>query len=1053
MPNYAARKRVWKITAIAVLFMLLLTAGRLLWIESFRSSAQPHAAAGQLDLREWNAPDDYMISLDGEWEFYPHVWWMDGVPADAEPQMLTVPGYWNAAMPDGDSPHGYGSYRLRILVDPQRQDTYSIRMASVRSSSELYVNGRLLAVNGRIGTDRQTSEAGNIPRTVSFTADDSGMIEVIVQAANFNDPRGSGIVRSVKFGTEQEVLRETEVSVMLQMMTGIVFVMQAVYTLILYFVGSRDRKLLYFSLLAASLMVVTLLGSDEKVLHLWLPISYEWGFKLIHLGDILIGYAIMQSLGGQLPQWYRKLAMWFGIVCLTGVVFALLLPARYAIPVQPLFHLIPAFAVVMAVFTMLRTSIRQFRENTLLLLSLIALLSHGAWWGILMVSGVKVLYYPFDVITAMALFASVWFRQYFQIHHTTRMLAAQLQEADRRKDEFLANTSHELRNPLHGILNISQSVLERERSTMRAQSIADLEIVLSVGRRMSLMLNDLLDVMSLKEGSPRLQLRDFSLQAVVSGVMDMLRYMTEGKPVQFVNEVSESLPLVRADEHRVIQVMFNLLHNAVKYTNKGVITVRAESAGGRAYITVADTGIGMDAAALQRIFEPYEQIHNGKAVSEGGFGLGLSICRQLVQLHGGELEVASAPGKGSQFSFALKLAGTSPAAASAEDDDAREASPVPPTDMNTLEAAAEAGAAAAPTVQPPAGPQAAADAASAGGAGDMPRIVVVDDDPVNLKVITAILSAERYAIETATSGQEALELLAAKEWDLVISDVMMPHMSGYELTRTIRKRFTLTELPILLLTARNRPDDMESGFTAGANDYVIKPVDATELRSRVRALTAVRQSARERLRMEAAWLQAQIRPHFLFNTLNTVIALSEIDTNRMRDVLEAFGNLLRDKFKMRDLDELAPIEEELSIVRSYLFVEKERFEERLNVTWEIDECAQWRIPMLTIQPLVENALRHGIMKRLEGGNIWIRMVNHGSHAEITVQDDGVGMSEEKVRRILQCNEGASKGVGLHNTNLRLKRHYGKGLQIVSEPGRGTTVSFVVYRQKDSGQSG
>src|SRR5690625_4138570 len=110
--------------------------------------------------------------------------------------------------------------------------------------------------------------------------------------------------------------------------------------------------------------------------------------------------------------------------------------------------------------------------------------------------------------------------------------------------------------------------------------------------------------------------------------------------------------------------------------------------------------------------------------------------------------------------------------------------------------------------------------------------------------------------------------MVAQEWDLVISDVMMPRMSGYELTRIIRKRFTISELPILLLTARNRPEDIENGFLAGANDYVTKPVDAVELKSRVNALTEVRKSSRERLRMESAWLQAQIQPHFLFNTLN-----------------------------------------------------------------------------------------------------------------------------------------------------------------------------------------
>ena len=156
--------------------------------------------------------------------------------------------------------------------------------------------------------------------------------------------------------------------------------------------------------------------------------------------------------------------------------------------------------------------------------------------------------------------------------------------------------------------------------------------------------------------------------------------------------------------------------------------------------------------------------------------------------------------------------------------------------------------------------------------------MAVDDDPVNLKVLTNILSEDRYEVEIVTSGKEALKQLEQKEWDLIISDVMMPTMSGYELTRSIREKFSISELPILLLTARSNTEDIYTGFLAGANDYVTKPVDAVELNVRVHALTDLQASINERLGMEAAWLQAQIRPHFLLNTLNAIVSLSEIDT-------------------------------------------------------------------------------------------------------------------------------------------------------------------------------
>ncbi|WP_338030903.1 histidine kinase [Fervidibacillus halotolerans] len=286
-----------------------------------------------------------------------------------------------------------------------------------------------------------------------------------------------------------------------------------------------------------------------------------------------------------------------------------------------------------------------------------------------------------------------------------------------------------------------------------------------------------------------------------------------------------------------------------------------------------------------------------------------------------------------------------------------------------------------------------------------------------------------------------------KDWDLVISDVMMPNMSGYELTQIIRKRFTLTELPILLLTARSQPKNIQSGFLAGANDYVTKPVEPLELRARIETLTMVKRNVRQHLQLESSWLHAQIQPHFIFNTLNSVIALSEIDLEKMRDLLGNFSYFLRNKFQFKNMDVLIPIEEELNMVRSYLYIEQVRFGDRLKVQWMIDEqCNDLKVPFLSIQPLVENAIRHGLMKRIKGGKLIIQIIGDINMAKISVMDDGVGMDEEKIRKILIENRLDTKsGVGLINTDRRLKQHFGSGLHIQSKVGHGTTISFTVHQ--------
>nr|WP_275100794.1 response regulator [Paenibacillus dendritiformis] len=398
----------------------------------------------------------------------------------------------------------------------------------------------------------------------------------------------------------------------------------------------------------------------------------------------------------------------------------------------------------------------------------------------------------------------------------------------------------------------------------------------------------------------------------------------------------------------------------------------------------------------------------------------------MVELHGGTLKAESEEGLGSVFTFTLPLA--------------QSGSPV--WKRGKTEAALlrnRSHALPVPGV-PDGSPEIAA-------AADGMNILAVDDDPVNLNILTNLLFAEGYNVATAMNGKEAAAMLDQKRWDLVSADVMMPHMSGYELTRSIRERFSMSELPVLLLTARSRAEDIYSGFRAGANDYVTKPVEALELKSRVRALTDLRSSVGELLRMEAAYLQAQIKPHFLFNTLNSIVALSKFDTDKMRALIESFSRYLRLSFDLWNAEHLVPLEHELDLVRAYLTIEKTRFGDRLDVIWAVNAGLHTEIPPLTIQPLVENALRHGILSRSQGGLIQIRIEAEADGIRIAVADDGIGMDRLTVERLLDRGKRPQGGIGLINTDKRLRKQYGQGLSIQSAEGKGTTVSFHIPNKR------
>lgn len=1035
--------RLGHILLILGLLTVLLSGSRILWMKVFSNQQHEPIKYGQVDLRDWNAEEGSIVLLDGEWEFYPSQLLMDGRQPrldESDPQLIQVPGGWNEAMNvENPTPYGYGSYRLRIYVDPQKELNYSIRIPSIRTSSEVYVNGRLHAKSGKVSQSEEDYIAKNLPYSTTFTADEHGVIDLVIQAANYVDSRNSGIARSIKFGSEEAVAAEMKVSVSMQLIAAIIFLMHSAYSLILFLLGNKEKRLFYFSLFTLSIALSNLLSSDEKLFHQVIYIGTTWDFRLSN-GAFLFGiYALLECTNHRELRYWGKFYPVFRILIIGTAGITLLLTPDQVIALFPVYFVLGGITGLVTAITIIKKVIKDIRGNLLLLLSLLALIHHFIWLLIWRESGFSFVYYPFDMIIAIGCLASVWFNNYFIMHANTKELATTLQRMNDHKDQFLANTSHEFKNPLHSILNMSQSVLIRERHLLQERSITELETVQSVGRRLTLLLNDLIDVMSLREGNPRLQKKTISIQPIVTGVLDMLRLNAEVKSVNIVNQIPDDFPPLHADENRLVQIIFNLLHNAVKYTNDGTITIKAFVKGERAYIVITDTGIGMDDHMISRLFRPYEQASTGETMIEGGFGLGLSISKQLVELHGGTLDVSSVLGEGSTFTFSLKLAELK----AEKDEDTTnvfDVSSLQAMPVQTNRSINQERASTHTSAKP---------SAVFNIDHKRPCILIVDDDPVNLQVLETILPQDEYDTTMVTSGKEALGILDRKPWDLVITDIMMPRMSGYELTRMIRERYTFTELPVLLLTARSQPEDIRSGFLAGANDYVMKPVEVVEIRSRIEALTTIKQSVQEQLRLEAAWLQAQIQPHFLFNALNAVTALSDIDLDKMRSLLDEFSNFLRNKFRFQNMDSLVPIEEELSLVRSYLYIEQVRFGDRLQVTWEIEGCEGIRVPFLSIQPLVENAIKHGIMKRNRGGTIQIRIIRQQTHAEITVEDDGDGIDEAQAQHLLERKADRRSGVGLINTDQRLKRHFGAGLIIKSTLGAGTKVTFQVHNGSNS----
>jgi two-component system sensor histidine kinase ChiS len=396
----------------------------------------------------------------------------------------------------------------------------------------------------------------------------------------------------------------------------------------------------------------------------------------------------------------------------------------------------------------------------------------------------------------------------------------ELQRLDKLKDEFLANTSHELRTPLNGIIGLAESIADGATGPLSDVTRKNLSMIVSSGRRLASLVNDILDFSKLKNQAFELRTQPLDVHALSEVVISLSSGLIGNKPLRLINSTAPDLPLVDGDENRVQQILLNLVGNAIKFTEAGVIDVSAQAKGDSLAITVADTGIGISPDQTEHIFDSFQQADGAVSRRYGGTGLGLAVSRQLVELHGGRLTVESEQGAGSRFTFTLPLSNPD-AVAPRNQPVAHIRSDEQPAPSYPVEG-----------VEPPE-PIAVARPATDLADGARHSVLVVDDEPINLQVLVNHLAAQDYAVTLAQSGVEALRLIEQGQFDLVVLDVMMPRMSGYEVCRTLRLHYPAHELPVLMLTAKNQVPDLVAGFEAGANDYLTKPFSKEELLTRL----------------------------------------------------------------------------------------------------------------------------------------------------------------------------------------------------------------------------
>ncbi|MFN2510468.1 MAG: PAS domain S-box protein [Pyrinomonadaceae bacterium] len=369
-----------------------------------------------------------------------------------------------------------------------------------------------------------------------------------------------------------------------------------------------------------------------------------------------------------------------------------------------------------------------------------------------------------------------------------RQARAEAEEANRLKDEFLATLSHELRNPLNVILGYAEVLLRSNEAKQSAFVKRAGEILKRNAMAQSQLVRDLLDLSRLHMGKLSLNREAVSLPTIIGNAVETVRAEATAKEVEVKVVSPEEVLFVQADPLRLEQVVWNLLNNAVKFTAPGgTVTVSLSNEGNTGVLRVEDTGEGIDPAFLPHVFEMFRQADSTNSRRHGGLGIGLALVQELVELHDGTVEVFSeGQGKGAQFTIKLPLSRESKQS------------------LTQLQQA------------------------DAGALSEM-RILVVDDSVDTVEMLSSLFEMDGAIVTTARSGPEALKIVNGEDFDVILSDISMPGMDGFELLRKLREMPGVRDIPVLALTGFGRAEDVSRAKAEGFFSHVTKPIDLSEL--------------------------------------------------------------------------------------------------------------------------------------------------------------------------------------------------------------------------------
>jgi signal transduction histidine kinase/CheY-like chemotaxis protein len=755
--------------------------------------------ASPAQVLDLSANNTRAIELDGNWEFYWSQQFTTNKQSDFRPDAhRPLHQHWTDLKLDGQTlpVFGYCTYRLLLVLPPQLKRKPALYVPHFYTAYRLHVNGVEKLADGVPGVDAATTQPHWSTQLLQLDTD-ADTLELVIQVSNFTHAK-TGASRNIFIGDYQALRQLYNVNMTQDFFVAGCLLMGSLFFFGLFLFNRKEKSILYFALFCLAYTYRSV-GTEFYALHNIFPgINYYLTLRLEYLTMPVGLFLYVAYLRALFPKEHLRWFFMFTAICCSVFIGVILFASPLVFTATLKYFLIVIVSwLPYGIFVFYRAH-RQKRAGafygllSFLFLSLLVIYSIANYFDLIpTVRFLELLaYLVFFLLQSMVLIKrSAWlYRQSQQA--AEKGLAA--------KTDFLSTMSHEIRTPLNGVIGITQ-LLQRDDQNFTRQQKDYIETLAFSSNNLLAIVNDILDYEKLDAGKMRLEKIPMQPREIASRVIAAFQQAADSKQIHLQLTVHEAVPQwVMGDPTRTYQVLSNLLSNAIKFTARGGVSLniglhemKVQKA--QLFFEVADTGIGIAPEKLQHIFEPFTQADSSTSRSFGGTGLGLAICRNILHMQGATLQVKSEPGNGSRFSFiqVFDIAATPTTTAIAE--------PITAEKIVTTFSG---------------------------------HVLLVEDNKVNALVAVKFLEKWGLTADVAESGREALRIIDVEKHQLVLMDLQMPEMDGYEAAQAIRDLHP--GIPIIALTANVAADVSEKVLRCGMNGIVSKPFKQEELKDMLR---------------------------------------------------------------------------------------------------------------------------------------------------------------------------------------------------------------------------